>query len=362
MVQIPSHPQAGGCTLLSALSLTGILFIALCLFHVEWDSLKIDHLLKSKKRATEKTKETRLSNFDAKLTEATEPLFDFAVLGQIGPSQSSSLISWIEEHGEVELLTALCDGDPDSLTEAVGKVPEVRSRGHSSTRGIVIGASNDLNSRDFGRFLHPETATAFALQHPIDFFEDIFSQQPARGCATADAAAFADEEIRRAFSPAIINLGFLLGNTSVSNPPKETQLIAGKSPGLSDDYTFPTPKRFFLYETTQLSDKNETRRSAFLSDLGDFLGLQKPPPPPLLSSSGRRRHEGLQVFDVCHYDCRPLRGILLSMGRSVSEWIRERVLPHPNVAVQNRDFLLGRMERWKEDPCMGPITYPEYED
>jgi hypothetical protein len=111
------------------------------------------------------------------------------------------------------------------------------------------------------------------------------------------------------------------------------------------------PNKVFLYDVSQLSDKNQTRNAIFRRDLSDFIGLRAPLDPLPKSNKDHREHKMEAAIDICDDEFVQLRSELVEVGISASKWIREYFLDHPDVMVSSRERFEEILMTWLEDPC-----------
>ena len=118
------------------------------------------------------------------------------------------------------------------------------------------------------------------------------------------------------------------------------------------------PNKVFLYEVSQLSDKNEEREARFLEDLQHFLHLRQPIPSFTWFKPGKRLHESLhkkrsqQKIDICESGYEELRRVLMENAKSASEWMRRFFINSEDVVVSSPDYFNELMDSWLVDPCV----------
>jgi hypothetical protein len=141
----------------------------------------------------------------------------------------------------------------------------------------------------------------------------------------------------------------------------------------------------FLYEISQLSDKNATRASTLRKDLQDFLELDQPISPMIWFKPGRNQSslpaknaiKKLKI-DICQSQygkevesraliscycfrtltvlCRNqdiIRGVLMKQAVNASIWIAKYFVHGPMVHVSSKDYFVeDLMSAWERDPCV----------
>lgn len=171
------------------------------------------------------------------------------------------------------------------------------------------------------------------------------------------------------------------------------QLVTGKDGSNAFNATVSQP--LFLYEISQLSDKNESRASQLRDDLQDFLDLEQPISQMIWFKPGRNHSSvpaqktvnrlkidicqsqyGKQVDYVKRIDyvalvshllrsdtqtltlgrCNLLddiRDVLMRQAVNASLWIRQYFVKSPTVKVSSKDYFVEElMTSWERDPCV----------
>ena len=109
-----------------------------------------------------------------------------------------------------------------------------------------------------------------------------------------------------------------------------------------------------MYDISQPTDHDETRRIQFRKDLGTFLELETPLQhgPGTGGSSHQKRPEGYVELNICKPKYKQLRSILMEISVSASTWITEYFMNHPDVMISSPDQFRHILETsWKVDPC-----------
>jgi hypothetical protein len=118
-------------------------------------------------------------------------------------------------------------------------------------------------------------------------------------------------------------------------------------------------RRVYLYEVSQLSDKDETRSSAIRDDLRQFLGLREPIAPFIWFKPGKNHtRQGLKrvekkKIDICDDRFATVRSTLMEQSVNASKWIREYFVDAEDVVVSSKEhFSDVLLTAWERDPCL----------
>ena len=166
---------------------------------------------------------------------------------------------------------------------------------------------------------------------------------------------------RLAFQNDLINLG----KTNMTSHSELNLLTLHKRQAIEKNGRQPkSPHKIFLYDTSQLNDKNEERQAHFLKGLGNFLGLTQELPPAIHFVPGKKPRSSeeqkardakkINICDEKHIKRR--QKIILKIGRDAQEWILNYFLASPDVMVSNPDHFRKVVESYQFDPCPGNET------
>jgi hypothetical protein len=118
----------------------------------------------------------------------------------------------------------------------------------------------------------------------------------------------------------------------------------------------PTKRKVFLYEISQLSDKDENRSLQLRQDLQSFLHLNQPIPPFIWFKPGRQHSDEsirqaveMRKIDICKHV--QMKEELMKHAIQASQWIIKHFIDAEGVVVSSKDFLRATLEDWKIDPC-----------
>lgn len=143
-----------------------------------------------------------------------------------------------------------------------------------------------------------------------------------------------------------VHLSWLRNTTSGRLPTND-----GRSREALPSSSIPNP--IFLYESSQLSDKNRTRFQTFQRDLQRYLGLEQ----PFDSWAGVSKHLNVNPMhknplDICDKKYHKLREELLRNGVAASAWILQQFLSADDLTISSRYYFEELLERWTRDPCV----------
>jgi hypothetical protein len=181
-----------------------------------------------------------------------------------------------------------------------------------------------------------------------------------------------------------------LGKTRLIQSEKELmgpylQLVRGHDGSKEFAINATAAQPLFLYEISQLSDKNATRASTLRKDLQEFLNLNQPVSPMIWFKPGRNQSSipaqktinerkinicqsqyGKSVESAALISCLPssgthtfmahqddIRAVLMRQAVNASLWIRQYFVHSPTVKVSSKDyFVQDLVSSWERDPCV----------
>ena len=107
--------------------------------------------------------------------------------------------------------------------------------------------------------------------------------------------------------------------------------------------------RLFLMEIGQLADSNITRKNDWDRSYEQFLGIKTGTFNSSILGEKRVREKIIHICDDAH---KPVREVLLEVGRKASQWIQDYLVHSDRVFIENQDHFLSLVEQWKYDPCL----------
>jgi DNA polymerase III delta prime subunit len=126
-----------------------------------------------------------------------------------------------------------------------------------------------------------------------------------------------------------------------------------------------TKRKVFLYEVSQLSDRDEDRSLQLRQDLQRFLNLRQPIRPFIWFKPGKNHTEESvkQVverdkIDICKHV--KVKEELMKHAIQVSTWITKYFIDAEDVVVSSKDFLRARLDSWSIDPCIERETFDPF--
>lgn len=290
---------------------------------------------------------------DMAIKRDVQCIMDFAIIAHPKTATSSTL-KWLNEHPEVVLppveINALPMGQPAEHVRILYNLSsEVdMKRGYKAPRDLI----NPRSLYSIYNFW-PKTKLIVGLRHPVLWFESFynfrvrggFDMPPAETligkCPRNSRGVCTDEGL---FHIHLSNLGKTPRNTT-----RELMMLEG--PRYKFMMEMPRlPNKVFLYEISQLHDKSNERRYQYRLDLTNYLDLQKPlePMPPSASADKPKKKKAIEICDEKYVH---VRAELMKHARSASLWIREYLLPHPDVTVSSPEYFHELIVAWMEDPC-----------
>jgi hypothetical protein len=125
-------------------------------------------------------------------------------------------------------------------------------------------------------------------------------------------------------------------------------------------HTVPIQSRIFLYEVSQLNERNASRALQFRKDMQDFLHLQNILPEMIWVKPGyTHRHQrkisilNSKKIDICHANYTRIRGVLMKHSVLASRWIRRYFMQSPDVVVSSPEYFQSDiLQSWEQDPCI----------
>jgi hypothetical protein len=289
-------------------------------------------------------------------------LLNFAVVG-FPKCGTSTLMLHLQDHPEVQIFSKeRCDlGGNQQVTlirDLYNKFPP-----GNYVRGIKC--PQDLESTGmalpaYQRFF-PKTNFIVGIRHPILYFESFYNfriHNKARMPPAEELIGHCGGGMHGVCTSRG-NFHFSLRNLGKTNTtdPDESRYIGMELRKFQR--VISSKRRVFLYEVSQLSDKDETRSTAIRADLQQFLGLKKPIAPFIWFKPGRNhtRQELKRIerkkIDICDDKFAKLRSTLMEQSVNASKWIREYFVDAEDVFVSSKEhFSNVLLMAWERDPCL----------
>jgi hypothetical protein len=292
---------------------------------------------------------TIIGDFEKNIKGDVEFLLDFAIIGH--PKTATTFtMHWLASHPEIQMhekeIHSLRKGRPAEMVSRLYPLPagSKYQHGYKAPRDIYsIQALNSIAE------YWPDCKLVVGVRHPVTWFQSFYNYRslefdmppadsligkcsPRNKRVCTDAAAFH------------LNLS-LLGKTN-ENTLEEIKLLMPLPPEVPA--LAPLHNRVFLYDMSQLRDKDEARSYQYRRDLGNFLGLQQELAPIVQNHTNKNAEKHL---DICEDRYRPLRRALMDIAKPASEWIRTYFMQSPEVFVSSPEYFNELLLEWLEDPC-----------
>jgi hypothetical protein len=293
---------------------------------------------------------TLIGDFNKNITGDVQFLLDFAIVGH--PKTGTSFtMEWLASQDEIQMydreINSLRLDKPAELASELYTLPagSKYKRGYKAPRDIF-----SIKALDSIAEYWPDCKFVVGLRHPVTWFESFYNFRVRRGYTMPPADSLIGNCPSNSHSvcteEALFHLHLnLLGKTNQTTAAEKKLLKPrpSKVPKLS-----PMHNQVFLYEISQLGDKDEDRAYKYRRDLGSFLGLKHELSPIIHEEESQNYHYDL---DLCEDRYRPLRRALMDIAKPASEWIRTYFIQSPEVVVSSPEFFNELLLTWMEDPC-----------
>lgn len=293
---------------------------------------------------------------DVEIKDDVQFLMDFAIIGHPKTATTTTL-GWFATHDEIRVhpleLHALQLGKPAehvrimyNLTQGSEKV----IRGYKAPRDIgnpkVLHALNEY---------WPRTKLIVGIRHPVLWFESFYNFRVRCGVAMPPAQTLLGRCTPESFGVCTdeamfhIHLSYL-GKTDLKTD-NERKLL--RRPLYKNLMRLPSlPNPLFLYEISQLRGPDEVLVDQYRKDVSEYLGLsQLLGPIPEAEPTDR-----VKALDICEEMYKEIRVELMKHARAASLWIRNYLLPHPDIRVSSKEHFVQLLKQWMVDPCTEAIA------
>jgi hypothetical protein len=291
-------------------------------------------------------------------------LLNFAVVA-FPKCGTSTLMLHLQDHPEVQIFSKeRCDLTGNQ------QVTLIRDLYNFPSGNYVRGTKcpQDLESSGmalpaYKRFF-PKTNFIVGIRNPILWFQSFYNFRinnlhNHKGMPPADELIGHCGARNRGVCTSRGNFHIFLRNLGKTNTtdPDESRYIAKEL--MKFQRLIPSKRRIFLYEVSQLSDKNETRSTAIRNDLQQFLGLREPIAPFIWFKPGKNhtpkelKRVDKKKIDICDDKFAKLRSTLMEQSVNASKWIREYFVGAEDVVVSSKEhFSDVLLTAWERDPCL----------
>jgi hypothetical protein len=203
----------------------------------------------------------------------------------------------------------------------------------------------------------PKTKFIVGIRHPVTWFESFYNFRIHNKVRMPPAEKLVGNCVggMHGVCTRSGNFHFFLRNLGKTNTtdPDESRYIEPKLRRFQR--VIASKRRVFLYEVSQLSDKDENRSLAIRDDLQQFLGLKEPIAPFIWFKPGRNHtRQDLKRINKKKIDkFAKLRRKLMEQSVNASKWIREYFVDAEDVVVSSKKhFSDVLLTAWERDPCL----------
>ena len=293
---------------------------------------------------------TLIGDFNKNIKGDVEFLLDFAIVGH--PKTATTFtMNWLASQDEIQMygreINSLRMGKPAELASQLYTLPagSKYKRGYKAPRDLF-----SIQALDSIAEYWPDCKLVVGLRHPVSWFESFYNFRVRRGYTMPPADSYLGECPSASHGVCAEEAQFHLHlnllrktNQTTANEKKLLKPLPSEVPTLA-----PMHNQVFLYEISQLGDKDEARAYQYRRDLGSFLGLKHEISPIIHGDESLNYHYDL---DICEDRYRPLRRELMDIAKPASEWIRTYFMQSPEVVVSSPEFFNELLLEWMEDPC-----------
>jgi hypothetical protein len=289
-------------------------------------------------------------------------LLNVAVVG-FPKCGTSTLMYHLESHPEVQFFT-------HERCEMTGNqhVPLMRSLYNDLppgdyVRGIKCPRDMELSIPAYQKYFK-KASFIVGIRHPVLWFESFYNFRVHNGQPMKPAEECRGMHIRGCQAVSTFRANFhlflsRLGKTNIYDP-EELKYIARKERKHLKTNSANFTQKVFLFEVTQLNDKDETRSLALREDLQKFLHLKEPIPPFIhfrpgkAHSSEKLKSVTKSKINICDDRYNELRTELMGLSMNTARWIRKYFVQSKDVVVSSKDHFTNSimMESWERDPCL----------
>jgi len=210
----------------------------------------------------------------------------------------------------------------------------------------------------------PKTDFVVGIRHPVLWFESFYNFRVHNALETMPPAEKLIGKCRKGWQNVCTFRGnfhlFLsnFGKTNMTIDDNERKYVDTQF--WASIHPVHTDRRVFLYEVSQLSDRDDERALQFRTDLQQYLRLKEPIAPfiwfkPGINHTEERELEKVnsQKIDICDDKYDKLRSVLMHQSKQAAQWIRTYFIHAEGVVVSSPDhFSTTLLKAWEVDPCI----------
>jgi hypothetical protein len=294
--------------------------------------------------------DTLIGDLTKNITGNVEFLLDFAIIGH-AKTATTFTMNWLASQDEIQMygheMYSMNMGKPAELVSQLYALPagSQYKRGYKGPHDIT-----SIRALDGIAEYWPDCKLVVGLRHPVSWFESFYNFIVRQGYTMPPADSYIGKCPSNSHGVCTKKAQFhlhlnLLGKTNQTTAHEKQLLkpLPSEVPRLA-----PMHNQVFLYDISQLGDKDEARAYKYRRDLGSFLGLKHEISPIVHTEESLKYHNDL---DICEDRYRPLRRALMDIAKPASEWIRTYFMQSPEVVVSSPEFFNELLLDWMEDPC-----------
>lgn len=290
--------------------------------------------------------------------DANGTVLDFAV----GGFPKCGTTTMIANLGNVAPVPAkdICTPWYKTVWYAFNSWPEKHDPGQNKTlRGVKCPMMLDgfPTALDLSRHL-PRTGLIVGIRHPVLWFQSFYNMQ-ARNRKVPDPYVYASSPpcvgrgcgrggCRPGFLFCVNRARFHLGLAQLGKTPldeEERKLLPPETKERS------IVNKVFIYETSQLNDKNEPRKDQLWDDIASFIGYPGTIPHDKYQGA-HGRGKDTRTINICDAKYDALRGMLMPFGWEMSKWVCDYFIKKGrDVYVSSADHFCEIIETYSKDPC-----------
>lgn len=326
------------------------------------------------KRASSKENDKALDGVN--ITDFIQPPVDFAILGFAKCGTTSLLQYFQNDHPETAMLPGeILTADHTRISERFQQLIHKRN----NTSPLKLGIKNPSIHHNQVKMLftknYPPLKVIIGIRNPLFLFQSLYNYRAWEMCKrippnrqssivlkpTPNQIVKCGTTFRKDVSPHAPRYEFIL--MKLDKVDDISQIEANELnyflkctrqaySGNINDYVIPNESKIFLYDITQLQDKNISRSNAFRKDMQIFFGLKnKIKEFPTKNSHAQFNIASNLQIDICDEKHDGAYNLLIKNANMTARWIIDKFILSEDVHVGNRDHFIELVESWVKNPC-----------